>query len=139
MCLYRRKKNQKWASSCEEAEQIEMTPELQQIILDEHNRLRNQQAMGKTQRFPPAKRMATMTWDDELAGLAGYNTLQCQMKHDTCRSTWNFYQAGQNLALRSDDTNEAIAKWAPGFWFSEYKLAKASDIKNFNRLQNSDG
>lgn len=37
-----------------------MTPDLQQIILDSHNKLRNQQALGQTPGFSPAKRMATM-------------------------------------------------------------------------------
>lgn len=50
-----------WSPNCpDDAELVEITPELQQIFLDSHNTLRNQQAFGQTPGFAPAKRMATM-------------------------------------------------------------------------------
>lgn len=58
---------QAWYPNCQEAEQIEMTDEVKQAILDQHNELRNTQAMGKTPGYPPAKRMATMVWLSNLA------------------------------------------------------------------------
>lgn len=56
-------------------------------------------------------------WDEELADLARYNTVQCTMKHDKCHSTRVFYVAGQNLAEHGDTDNEKLVEWAPGFWF----------------------
>lgn len=54
-------KIQEFDSRCsDDAEFVEMTPALQKLIVDAHNRLRNQQAMGETPGFEPAKKMATM-------------------------------------------------------------------------------
>lgn len=66
---------------------IKITPELQRQLLDVHNKYRNQQAMGQTAHYKPATRMATLTWDPELAKLAAINVKQCEMKHDICRNT----------------------------------------------------
>lgn len=53
-----------WAPRCsDDAEYVEFTPHLKRVLLNAHNKLRNQQAMGETPGFEPAKRMATMvTW-----------------------------------------------------------------------------
>lgn len=51
---------QDWYERCQDGELIEFTDELQQIILDAHNKLRNQLALGQTPGFEPAKRMSTM-------------------------------------------------------------------------------
>lgn len=49
------------AARCPNDVQVtEFTQELIDAILDEHNKLRNQQALGQTPGFGPAKRMATM-------------------------------------------------------------------------------
>lgn len=54
---------QAWNARCpDDAEFVEFSPELQQITLDAHNKLRNQLAMGETPRYPPAARMATMVY-----------------------------------------------------------------------------
>ncbi|XP_031622380.1 antigen 5 like allergen Cul n 1-like [Contarinia nasturtii] len=129
----------RWESICERPEEIKITPELQNIILHEHNKLRNQQALGLTPYFSPATRMATMTWDNDLAATAHYNTLQCEMKHDECRGTYDFYYAGQNLAKNADLNATEIAKWAPGYWFEEWMYADMSDIFEHTRSQLSNG
>ncbi|XP_031622599.1 uncharacterized protein LOC116340305 [Contarinia nasturtii] len=128
-----------WAKKCDAPEQIEITDEVKQVFLDEHNKLRNQQAMGKTPRFPTAARMSTMTWDDTLAGLAGYNTLSCEMKHDSCHNTPPFYLAGQNLAQNYDKDPAELAKASTQMWFKENSLAQVSDIKKFTRLSTPEG
>lgn len=71
---------------------INITPKLQQIMVDEHNKYRNQQALGQTPNYQPATRMATMKWDPELAKLAAINVRQCEMKHDSCRNTGTIVQ-----------------------------------------------
>lgn len=38
----------------------EISPEVRQRILDQHNLLRNQHAKGETEGYPTANRMATM-------------------------------------------------------------------------------
>ncbi|XP_055297429.1 antigen 5 like allergen Cul n 1-like [Sitodiplosis mosellana] len=131
--------NPQWAPSCDDPEQIKMTPKLKRIILEEHNKLRNQQALGQTSGYKAATRMATMTWDDTLASLAELNTLQCEMEHDKCRNTYEFTLAGQNLAENGDKTGVEIARWAPGYWFEEWSLAESSDITEYKRLSNDQG
>lgn len=49
-----------WHVRCKNAEFVQFTPELKELLLYTHNKLRNQQANGETPGFAPAKRMATM-------------------------------------------------------------------------------
>lgn len=51
-----------WGTNCNGANAVvvTMTAELQQLILDTHNKYRNQQANGQTPNYGPATRMATM-------------------------------------------------------------------------------
>jgi Cysteine-rich secretory protein family len=58
-----------------------------QLLVDGHNKYRNMIALGKVSGFQSAKRMAKVTWNNELAKLAELNTKQCDMKHDDCRNT----------------------------------------------------
>lgn len=64
-----------------------MTPELQQAIVDEHNELRNEFALGKTPHYDTAARMATMTWVPELVELAEIHARNCKFEHNKCRAT----------------------------------------------------
>lgn len=62
-----------WDERCPpDAEFVEFTPELQQITLDAHNKLRNQVAMGQLSRYPTASRMATMVTSLMLQNLSFY-------------------------------------------------------------------
>lgn len=81
---------QGWGPACSpDRELINITPEVQQKILDIHNKLRNQQAAGKTPNYGPASRMGTLVWDDGLAKMAEYNARLCKYGHDKCRNTGN--------------------------------------------------
>lgn len=56
-----------WDQRCsDDAEFVDMTPELQEILLNAHNKLRNQQAMGETPGYASASRMATMVHFSEV-------------------------------------------------------------------------
>lgn len=71
--------------------------------------------------------MATMQWDDELAHYAAINVKQCQIEHDSCRSTEIFHYTGQNLALISYFEPldlEARLKQTLDMWYDEVSLAK---------------
>lgn len=78
-----------FAPTCENPQSYQLTASQIQRILDGHNDRRNRIAIGGISPFPRAIRMAKMTWNDEMAMLAGLNTRQCQMKHDACRNTGN--------------------------------------------------
>jgi len=83
---------------------IDLTPYISQV-LDIHNSKRNTVALGQVSHLPPARRMATVRWNPELASLALLNVKQCQMEHDTCRNTVQFKSSGQNLFYISSTPN----------------------------------
>ena len=81
---------QGWGPDCSpDKALVNITPELQQRILDIHNKLRNQQAAGETPNYGPGSRMGTLVWDDGLAEMAEYNARLCKYGHDKCRNTGN--------------------------------------------------
>lgn len=94
-----------------------------------HNSYRNQLASGLLTRFKPAKRMATMQWDAELATLAALNVKQCKMNHDACHNTKKFRASGQNLAMygtTGDIASMAVAtliRTSVNSWWNEKKDA----------------
>ncbi|CAG9802275.1 unnamed protein product [Chironomus riparius] len=113
---------------------VRITPDQKQTILNTHNYLRNKIASGGINGYCPASRMATMQWSDELAYLATLNVLQCTMKHDSCRNTWQFRFAGQNLAWRGqswafEDVTSVMVN-SMLIWFNEYSLTDQRAIDN---------
>lgn len=74
-----------------------------------------------------------------MAELARYNTAQCKLAHDECRSTRRFYLAGQNLALMIDTANEVIAQSRPETWFSEHVNADMVEIRNHQGIVGVNG
>lgn len=74
------------AISCEE----------KQIILDEHNRLRQLVALGHVNGQPGAANMMEMMWDDELAAMAQRWADRCSESHDSQRNVRRF-TVGQNI------------------------------------------
>jgi hypothetical protein len=50
------------------------------LIIYQHNVHRNSIALGKIPRFPAAKRMGALQWDDELAYLAELNAMSCEIE-----------------------------------------------------------
>ncbi|XP_055913718.1 antigen 5 like allergen Cul n 1-like [Eupeodes corollae] len=89
-------------SSCADySEVFDLSPKIKQIILNKHNAYRNHLALGKVPNFPPATRMATMRWNDELELMAELNVKTCTGTHDSCRNTHNFKHSGQNIARRT--------------------------------------
>lgn len=66
-----------------------MTADVQQAILDAHNKNRNDLANGNTPNYEPAVRMGTLRWNDQLADWAALNARTCIFGHDQCRTTGN--------------------------------------------------
>ncbi|XP_065077170.1 antigen 5 like allergen Cul n 1-like [Ochlerotatus camptorhynchus] len=127
--------NRKFASTCDKPKLIPMSTKRKNLLLMIHNRLRNKVAKGKLSNFKPASNMSLMIWDDELAYLAELNVMQCEMKHDECRSTARFKYAGQNLARSWTSGplkkhNENIRVGILG-WFSEHKDASMKFIRKY--------
>ena len=56
-----------------------MTSARMKQFLDAHNTYRNMVSTGQLSGFLPARRMAKLIWNDELAHTAELNTKQCRM------------------------------------------------------------
>jgi predicted aminopeptidase len=81
--------NGAFAATCNTPSYYTLSVAQKQQILNTHNALRNLIALGRLPNFSPARRMAQLQWDDQLAAIAELNTRQCKMAHDTCRNTRN--------------------------------------------------
>jgi len=68
-----------------------------QVILEEHNRLRQGLANGKVKGQPGALNMREMVWDEELARVSQRWADQCMPGHDQRRNV-DRYAVGQNVA-----------------------------------------
>ncbi|XP_075147591.1 venom allergen 5 isoform X2 [Haematobia irritans] len=75
-----------------------VTEEEKEIILKEHNRLRQTVATGRYPGQPGAENMREIIWDEELAERAQQWAENCQFRHDPHR-TINRFTMGQNLAI----------------------------------------
>uniref|UniRef100_A0A1I8MZI0 Venom allergen-1 n=1 Tax=Musca domestica TaxID=7370 RepID=A0A1I8MZI0_MUSDO len=125
----------KFHSKCsKDAAKVQIGANLQQIIVNAHNNKRNFVAGGNIGKFKPACRMATMKWDPELAKIASYNVLQCEMSHDKCRNTAKFKFAGQNLAWRSFTGTPNVQQLliaSINAWYAEQKYTKWSQLQSY--------
>ena len=70
---------QAFASSCVSPAAVRLTATQMQLIVDGHNSNRNFVASGNLVTLLPARRMAKMSWDSQLAQFAELNTRQCRM------------------------------------------------------------
>uniref|UniRef100_A0A1A9WYF9 SCP domain-containing protein n=1 Tax=Glossina brevipalpis TaxID=37001 RepID=A0A1A9WYF9_9MUSC len=66
-----------------------ITEQEKQIILQEHNRLRQQVATGRYPGQPGAENMREIVWDNELAERAQKWAENCQFRHDPHRTLKN--------------------------------------------------
>lgn len=89
-----------------------MDDAMKNAILNIHNQLRSDIAMGKIQNYNQAANMQALTWDNELASKAALNVHQCEMKHDECRST------GKTVK-RNSKTNIYIKISTHHFWYDK--------------------
>ncbi|KAM7363192.1 uncharacterized protein ACRADG_000208 isoform 1-T2 [Cochliomyia hominivorax] len=75
-----------------------ITGEEKELILREHNRLRQLVATGRFPGQPGAENMREIVWDDELAARAQKWAENCDFNHDPHRKIDRFTM-GQNLAI----------------------------------------
>ncbi|XP_017043633.1 antigen 5 like allergen Cul n 1 [Drosophila ficusphila] len=100
---------------------------LHDLILDEHNALRNVLAAGKAPKLPQPDRMATLRWHAELEDLATLNVKQCALQYDPCHNTPEFRNSGQNLAIinitllqgEGNHTDECLIRESIGGWWNQ--------------------
>ncbi|XP_077280956.1 venom allergen 5 isoform X3 [Temnothorax americanus] len=98
--------------------------EEKQIILNEHNRLRQLVALGQIHGQPGAANMMEMIWDDELAAIAQRWADHCAESHDSLRNVRRF-AVGQNIArswtTRPPGPYDGESNWRRQIsgWFNE--------------------
>ncbi|XP_016934795.3 antigen 5 like allergen Cul n 1 [Drosophila suzukii] len=112
---------------------------LHDLILDEHNALRNVLAAGKVTNLPQPDRMATLQWNAELEDLATLNVKQCVLQHDPCHNTPDFHNSGQNLASinitllqgEGNHTDECLIKESIGGWWNQSANITKEQLQRF--------
>ncbi|KAI5644483.1 cysteine-rich secretory protein family domain-containing protein [Phthorimaea operculella] len=101
-----------------------------QAIVDAHNRLRQQVALGMISSQPPAANMMEMVWDEELAATAQRWADQCTPAHDQAsQREVGRWPVGQNLAATwttrppsSQEDNEPDFMKQINAWFDEVNI-----------------
>jgi len=93
-----------------------------QIILNEHNRLRQKLALGQITDQPQASNLNQIYWDDELAAKAQSWADNCQYYHNPNRHVYRFL-VGENIArIWSGDVPYGSFQYIIGKWFAEHHI-----------------
>lgn len=126
-----------WGSNCgDEAKVVRMNGELRDMIVNTLNTYRSKVATGaiKGGAFGTAARMATLTWNDDLAHLAERNARKCRQGHSPCRNTPEFKYVGECNGIQDGGAKYPNrVNTMKGFmkaWFQEYKQADGDDMKH---------
>ncbi|XP_049541892.1 antigen 5 like allergen Cul n 1-like [Anopheles darlingi] len=116
---------------------VEVNATIQELILSEHNRLRNQLAIGNLTGYASAARMPTLAWDNILAAQAGHNARTCTFAHDLCRNTAKYAYAGQNIASQSfygtTKSVDTLVREMVAAWWNENQDATQVQVDKYPR------
>lgn len=115
---------------CKNASLLPMSAAQKNLIVHLHNHYRNEIAGGRIKKFPEAKRMGEMKWDDTLQHLAGVHAKHCTFAHDECRAPPQYPYSGRNIFYQATlgyvpNATDAIERGLKG-WFEEWQEAKPS-------------
>ncbi|XP_012342627.1 venom allergen 5-like [Apis florea] len=108
-----------------------------QLILDEHNNLRQKITFGKIQGMPIAANMRELIWDDELADMAQKWASKCAEIHDPFRHIRRFYVEQNILKTISSTQFNDVPNWRQTIynWFNEAQYK--SGISHYNQIFSS--
>ncbi|KAH8308676.1 hypothetical protein KR059_000357, partial [Drosophila kikkawai] len=108
-----------------EARLLPLSDSLRYFILHKINFYRNEVASGKFPGFGAALRMASVSWDPELATLAELTVKQCSLSTDSCRNTRRFKHVGQLIGhvifSARRHSNLQLLDHKIDNWFNQYK------------------
>ncbi|XP_066999093.2 venom allergen 5 [Anabrus simplex] len=105
------------------------------LIVDLHNRLRNDVASGKEHRGlsgrqPQASNMKKLVWDDEVAKVAQRWADQCTFEHDKCRNDPRF-PVGQSMGWAGYVSDEPDWEEQILDWYNEVKNCNMSILRSY--------
>ncbi|SPP78380.1 antigen 5 like allergen Cul n 1 [Drosophila guanche] len=120
-----------------DATRLDIDEAARKQLVDAHNTLRQKWASGGGTVRRAACRMATISWDPELARLAELNARQCLLEHDKCHNTHKYRQSGQNLYMAGfagiiPSAVERILKRATDDWAAEGNDITAEQLQAFH-------
>ncbi|XP_044731394.1 scoloptoxin SSD552-like [Chrysoperla carnea] len=84
-------------NACPQYQDLAITDEQKQSIVDKHNELRQKVASGGEDRLPSAANMKELVWDDELANIAQCYANKCVFQHMRCELSDGRGRFGQNI------------------------------------------
>lgn len=121
-----------YSTTCKNVKILAMNSTLKNLILNKHNGYRQEIASGRNTKFPKAKKMSVMAWDDTLQYVAQQHVKHCSFQHDQCRATTQYPQSGQNLyymatAMQYPNASRAVDEGLTN-WFEEYKIASSGIV-----------
>ncbi|XP_056630634.1 venom allergen 5-like [Diorhabda sublineata] len=115
-----------------------LNDESRQYILDIHNHLRNQIALGlETRGFqPPASNMNALVYSKHLEYVAQCLTNTCQYAHDVCRITHKYPSVGQNIGVKwfsgkKYDNYKTVINETIYSWYEQVTSFNSSWVENF--------
>lgn len=125
---------QEFSKECgDDPELITLSASNRKLILDLHNRHRNQLASGRLTGYNAAVQMPTIRWNEGLAYTASLHARSCSTESDECRNSKRFRDVGQNVGHDINGENQknvtAIIKNIVESWFSEHKNGGQADIR----------
>ncbi|XP_077292836.1 uncharacterized protein LOC143915889 [Arctopsyche grandis] len=96
--------------------------EEKRLIVDTHNRMRQQIASGRLPGQPKASNMQKIVWDDQLADLAQSYADKMKFKHNKNRSDDRF-MVGENLYVSWSTGSNGASNWTEPIndWFEEHE------------------
>lgn len=105
-----------------------------QLILDEHNSLREKISFGEIQGMPSAANMRELTWDDELADMAQNWATKCAEIRDPFRHIRGFYVEQNMLKTISSTQFNDLPDWRQTIynWFNEVQYK--GGISHYNQV-----
>lgn len=127
---------QSFDSNCpEDASLLDVNEDIENLLVTAHLKVRQQWASGQGNIDVKACRMATLSWDSELASLAELNVKQCKMEHDECHNTDKYRSSGQNLYISGfkggSPSFAQIAQDAVDSWASEGSHVTAEYLASY--------
>ncbi|XP_043796999.1 venom allergen 5-like [Apis laboriosa] len=105
-----------------------------QLILDEHNDIRQKISFGEIQGMPTAANMRELTWDDELADMAQNWATKCAEIRDPVRHIRGFYVEQNMLKTISSTQFNDLPDWRQAIynWFNEVQYK--GGISHYNQI-----